>query len=135
MTDKLLGANLGAKQEGWMRVVVLLVALAVAGCTANPSREESIRAQAKPFIGQPLTSFVQATGQQPDGYYDTADERRHFTFDKSRFVTAPGYGAGAFQVAPYHGTFRCRWTAETQPMSAAASPDSFRIVSLTAVGC
>ncbi len=76
----------------------------------------------QPFIGQPLTAYLQATGDTPNSI---SDGRRHFVFERSRFVSAPGV---------YTGTITCKRTIETQPEGKGGTPDAFKIVGITSIG-
>jgi hypothetical protein len=100
-------------------------ALLATACTTNPTRDERIRGETQPYIGQPLTAFMQATGEAPYDKYDTSDGRRHFLFERSRFMQIPGYGGG---------TLTCKRTVETEPDGRGGTPDAFRIVSITSTG-
>ena len=107
-----------------MRFWILALASLCCACTVNPSREDRIRSEMQPFIGQPLTAYLQASGDTPDSMYNTADGRRHFVFERSRFVAVSGYS----------GTTTCKRTIETQPDGRSGTPDAFRIVSINSIG-
>ena len=73
--------------------------VALLACIVNPPREQRIQDEMQPFIGQPLTADLQASGDTPNGIYDTAHGRRHCVFERSRFVAALGVYAGTLPAS------------------------------------